>query len=345
MKRSVLLSMIAGAAMLFSGAAYAEDFEMSFQLQYNPAQQQMKEVFEPFAAEVGKNSGGSVKINVFGVGSLVPVMQEADSVKAGNLDIGMAPLSHPKETPYAYLLSMLPDMCDTLEDTAAFPKAVYNGVPEIKKEFESIGVPLGWVVYVPQVIASTNGLIKTPADMKGKRILVASPNQSIQVEAWGGIPVMVSLSDVYIGLQRGMGEAFMSGIAWHKGSKIFEVAKYMTEVGYPNTNVIPFAMNKELFDDLSDEQRKIITEAADKYFGQYNIDSFRKEYDVARKMFADNGVEYYIPNEAEIKEWHDANQKMIEVANNRLKEIGVNNGMEILDKVYKALDKAGYHKK
>ncbi|MBO4317381.1 MAG: TRAP transporter substrate-binding protein DctP [Mailhella sp.] len=344
MKKSFLVSMFAGAAMLFNGVAYAEDFEISLQTMYNPAQQQMKDVFEPFAKEVGELSKGSLKVNVFGVGSLVPALQEADAVKAGNLDIGQCALTHPKETPYAYLLSMIPDMCDTIADTAVFPQIVYDSVPELKKEYDSIGVPLGWIVYVPQVICATNGLIKTPADMKGKRILVTAPNQSLLVEAWGGTPVMVALSDVYIGLQRGMGEAYMSGSAWCKGSKIYEVAKYITQVGYPNTNVMPLAMNKELFDDLSDEQRKIIIDTGKKYFGQIFIDSFVKENDLAIQLFKDNGCEFYVPTSEERAQWQEANKKMVAVANDRLKELGVNDGQQILDKIYKSLDDAGYHK-
>ena len=101
MKKTFFLSMLAGAAMLFNGAAYAEDFEISLQTMYNPAQQQMKDVFEPFAKEVGELTNGSLKVNIFGVGSLVPFSEEASAVKAGTLDIGTCVLIHPKDTPYA----------------------------------------------------------------------------------------------------------------------------------------------------------------------------------------------------------------------------------------------------
>ncbi len=337
-KGSVLLTAAAAvlAASLGTPALAEEKLELSYQTMYNPAQTQMQEVFAPFAKEIGKRSGGSLQVNLFGVGTLVPPNEEADSVKAGNLDMGMSVLVHPKETPYTYLIGMIPDICTSIEGTAKVGPLLYS-MPEIKKEFDRYGVPFGYTSYMPQTLASVGGPIRTPADLKGKRMLVTAPNQALLAEAWGAIPVMVSLGDVYIGLQRGMGEVYMSGISWHKGSKIFEVAKDMTIIGFPNTNLIPHLINKDVLAAMSDNQRKIFMETADEYFNVHLLKSWNDDYDNCLKIFADAGVKVYTPTPEEMKLWHEANAKTIPMALARVKELGVKDGDAFLERVNNVL--------
>lgn len=344
MKASKWFLALTAAASLAAAPAMAadEEFQLSFQTMYAPAQQQMKDVFEPFIREVEKRSNGTLKIDLFGVGALVPALEEADSVRAGNLDMGQTAMNHPKETPYLYLLNMVPDMCLTVEDTIKVGPLLYD-IPELKREIDRYGVPFAFTSYVPQIIASVNSPIRTPADLKGKRMLVTAPNQAMLAEAWGAIPVMVSLSDVYIGLQRGMGEAYMSGLSWHKGSKIYEVARYMTNIGYPNTNVMPFLINRDLFEELSENQRNVLMETAREFFNAPMLASWNSDFAEATRIFAENGVTLYNPTEEELAQWHEANARVISPSLERLRELGVNDGEAFLKRVEATLEEKGFY--
>jgi TRAP-type C4-dicarboxylate transport system substrate-binding protein len=103
--------------------------------------------------------------------------------------------------------------------------------------------------------------VHTPADLKGLNIRVPSRTAGLLVEAWGGNPVSMPVSEIYNAVQTGVIDgAMIDGTATH-AFKLGEVANYLT-VGMDST-ISPFfiLMNRDAFEALTPEQQAAVEEA------------------------------------------------------------------------------------
>lgn len=97
--------------------------------------------------------------------------------------------------------------------------------------------------------------VKTIEDMKGLKIGTESETQIKAVEALGGIPVSMSIPDMYTALDKGMIDGSWNDWSAATIFKTNEVTKYRTQVNF-NTNIGIWIMNREAWDDLGPENQK-----------------------------------------------------------------------------------------
>jgi len=346
MLRFKLFVLLTAVFLTFGVTAQAEDdfYELSISTMYTPGQAQFKDVFEAFAKDVEEKTNGSLVINIFGTGTIVGPFEEAHAVKSGNIDAGPLLSLVISEVVNTSVLQLVPDLAQSMEDTVRIGPVLYNNLPEIKEETDFYGIPFGFTSTVPQMLISNNKLIKTPADLKGRRMLVMGNAHAIIAEAWGAIPVMVGMSDIYIGLQRGMGEVVLAGSSWIKGAKLYETAKYITVVNYPNTTYIPYIINKELFEELSENQQNIFMESAEEHFGEIWLQSWKKDHALALTLFEEAGCEIYYPTAEESLQWQEANKRAIPLSLDRAEAVGLSreDGLEFLNRTYDVLEANGF---
>lgn len=248
----------AAAALFACPAAWAADnLELSFQSVYAPAQTQNVEILVPWAEAFEQKSGGSLIVHFFPVSAIVDINEAGHAIQSGMLDMGVwGGATFPKDTPYGYMIN-LPFLTRNSRHGTALLNTLYETVPEFKQDTDNMGVPLAMWTSASFGISSVNAPVRSPADIRGKRVLIISASDSVSIEAWGGIPVFVTPSDVYVGLQRGMGEMFYTAIPFQKGLRIMEVAKYITPL--PSTaNEMVMAINRDLYEDLSDEHKNLL---------------------------------------------------------------------------------------
>ncbi|MBO4317483.1 MAG: TRAP transporter substrate-binding protein DctP [Mailhella sp.] len=334
MKLKTLLSALVFGA-LFAAPAYAAPLEMNFQSLYNPAQRQNADALEPWAKSFEEKSGGDMKMHFFYAGGLVEANAIYDSLKSGALDSAGWSTLDIKQTPYFYMCQ-LPYLTKNQQQAYNVFKKMYEEIPEMKADLDSAGVLLSMAASAPVAIASKDIKLRTPADLAGKRVLVAGGGAFAEyVEAWGGIPVVVAMGDVYIGLQRGMGEMFICGVSCVKGARVQEFCKYMTVTGQTFTTPFPYTMNRALFEEDMNDQQRALTLELSKDLGQNVITSFLADVQNTYKEFEAAGMEVYFPNEDEMKQWVDGAKSTIDkLWVRRLKDAGVANPEEWIKKYY-----------
>lgn len=341
MQKFKLLASMMLISLVFATVAHAEDnfFEISFSTTQNPVRAQFAEVFEGFAEEVENRSNDSLVINLFGVGTLVNAQESAHAVKSGNVDVAPLISLEGEEIPYISLLGALPDLSTNIADAVRIGPILYS-IPELKKETDFYGVPIGFSSHPPSLIISKNEPIRTPGDLQGKQMLAMVGRQALQVKKWGAVPIVMSMGDVYTGLQRNMGEAFMTGISGVKSMKLYEVANYVTILNYPNTIYMPFIMNKELFAELSENQQNIILETGDKYFGEVYQKSWENDYEEALEIFKEAGCEIYYPTPEEMLLWQEANKRGISATITNMENVGVSSeeALSFINRTYDLLE-------
>jgi len=108
---------------------------------------------------------------------------------------------------------------------------------------------------------SLNTPIKTPADLKGKKLRIQSSKVlEEEVRALGGLPQVMAFSEVYQALQTGVVDGTENPISNLYTQKMHEVQKYLTltEHGYLGYAVI---VNKKFWDGLPADVRAQLEDA------------------------------------------------------------------------------------
>ena len=275
-------------SVLTTATAYGAPLEMNFQSGWSARQTQNVEVVIPWTSSFAEKSGGDMIMHIFYTNGIVEQNSVPDAIKSGMLDAGLWSLQDHKKMPYTYLAG-LPYLAKNQDHAYRVSQKMMEEVPELKAEIDSVGVLVGSTVTPPYMMASRDFPVKSPADIKGRRVLCVVPTLAEYVEAWGGIPVMVSPGDIYIGLQRGMGEMILCGVSCIKGFRAHEVCRYSTDLGMASFNIIPFSINKDLFEkDMTEKQRELTRELS-KNLGKDLMDSYRGELERIYKEFESAG--------------------------------------------------------
>ncbi|MBW2562177.1 MAG: TRAP transporter substrate-binding protein DctP [Deltaproteobacteria bacterium] len=129
------------------------------------------------------------------------------------------------------------------------------------------------------------------ADYKGLKLRASGRELGIAIDSWGAKAVVMSSSDVYMGLQRGTIDGANSGVTSFVSRKWYEAANYVQLLEeLPST--IDFICNLKWWKSLTDEQRTIITESIRKaalWEFQATIDQLDKNI----QFLKDKGLEVF----------------------------------------------------
>ncbi len=255
-----LACLLAGLGLMFAGSvAHAAEFEMSFQSAYPPAQTANNEVFIPWAASFEKASGGKYVMNYFPTSTIIDTQETYHGIKSGMLDIGGGgPGAFPKEGANTLLIRLPFAAKNALHGTLLAEK-LWEELPEFRQEFENVGVTLSFWTSASYGLYSVKSPITKPEDLKGKRVLVLAPTDVEDVKAFGGVPVFITVSDAYVGLQRGMGEVLYTAVPYAKGLRIMEVAKYATILPAV-TNPMGIVMNRDAYNEAPEDLKTMLHE-------------------------------------------------------------------------------------
>ncbi len=305
-----ILSAALALALSVPCASWA--LEINFQSVYPSVQTQNVKTFAPWAASFAEATKGQLVVHFFANGGLVEHSNADNALRTGGLDITiLGPGTFPKLYPHAYL-SNLPFLSKNARHAMAVSYALYEQVPEVKKELDAAGEVLCLWNGASYAIASTKAPISSPADLKGRRVLIVNPADSTMIEAWGGVPVYVASSDAYVGLQRGMGEAFYCAVPFHRGLRIMEVAKYVTQL--PSTSPMLFlAVNRTVWDeDLDDAQRALFKSSTGRPMAELLAASLDQDVESVLGLYEKAGAKVIHLSDEQLGVFHKALQPLIE---------------------------------
>jgi len=173
--------------------------------------------------------------------------------------------------------------------------------------------------------------LRTIEDFRGIKIRTTGAMHAFALKAIGAVPVSMSSSEIYTSLQRGVIEASMGLGSTFIARKLFEIAKYQT-----NINCFLFdwvaIMNKDRYLSLSKEQKNVILNAAELYRHDHSVTELVGGYMHVRDiLIKEHGVEeIYLP-ESELTKFREA---MSPVKGWWKKRVGVDFG----NKVIKAIE-------
>lgn len=205
-------------------------------------------------------SGGSMSIEVYTGGQVVPTAEIPKALAAGVIDLAYtAPIYYTGSVPECSLtLTGLPPM---LFPSPADAIEVYwhQGIDDIiAKAFRPEGVEfLGGVFIGDPITFWSKEPLSSVDELKGFKVrsfgLAAKTFENL-----GATPVFLPHEEVYTALAQGTIDGSMTNAGYYKQSKYFEVAPYIYEPAwFPASHMC--AMGSSLtWSDLSEEQRSIL---------------------------------------------------------------------------------------
>lgn len=309
-KRLITASLLAGLVCLAPVNASAEVMELNFQSCYIGPHIINLQAFQPWVAELEKKTDGQLKMHFFMSGAIMKPDDVVPSLMLGSLDAGAAGVTY-QDTQFAHSVAFtLPHLTRNSKHSSALYWKAYETIPEIKAELDKPGKVLTMWGSDRSGIFSTKGPMLSPADVKGKRVLIWNGGQVDQVKSWGGIPVQVSPNDTYLSLERGVGDLFFGPLPTGVANKLMEVAKDVTIL--PAT-VIPIVvwMNWEIWDSMPADMQKIVYDSmgpeANTRYGQLLYDATVRDLDTMRAA----GVKIHELSEAQYQTFQDADMPVL----------------------------------
>jgi TRAP-type transport system periplasmic protein len=289
----------------------------------------IKDAFELWSNEITKRTNGKVKFTWFHANTLVNMAQTYDGLQKGLTDVvTLATFMHPQYFPVTDLLHS-PFIVDSSPHAADVAWEMYQTMPEMKKEYSQFKILGFFSTDVANFIFAKGPVVKKMEDLKNRKVLTTSPTGVAILRSLGATPQFIKNEDVYLSLQRGMGDGVLYPIAPARSWKLVELARYytMADVGL---GMWALAMRMETWQKLPPDVQKVfeeLTPSAARLFaktldneGNWVIEDLKKRGDEV----------YYLPPQ-ERERWRQACKPIYDDWMKKAAAKGLN-GQAILDK-------------
>jgi TRAP-type transport system periplasmic protein len=240
---------IAGSASLAADRVITLRFSTFF-----PPSHELSKITEQWCKEVEKRTRGAVKVRHYAGATLNSAPQMYDSVVQGVVDVGNHVLG--------YTIGRFP-VSEVLDYPLGYPsgyvatKLVNEYYAKFRpREFDEIKV-MYFHAQSPGILHTRQPVNRLEA-LRGMKIRTMGSNARF-MSLLGGTPVATPMGDAYDAISRGVADGLFCAYEALEGWKLGEVIKYTTEnYGSSYTAVFVVAMNKERWNQIPQDQQKII---------------------------------------------------------------------------------------
>ena len=253
---------LAGAVMFGTAVAAQAQTVIKVTLQL-PESHSLGQNWLAFKSIIEKESGGDLQLQLFPSAQLYKDKQVPEAVGSGAVEAGSAFLGGFAGSVPAVEIVNLPFF---FRDEAHLRAAAANGsamrnILDAAVVKETGAKVLWWQAFGRNVYLNKGAPIRTPADLKGKKVRTYGKVLGWTVEALGGAPTLMSGSKQFLAYQQGAVDVGMTGASAVKSRKLYEVMENMT-LSYDSAIEFVAVMNKDFFNSLSQKNQDIITKAA-----------------------------------------------------------------------------------
>lgn len=260
-----------------------------------------------WADEVKKATGGEVEIQIFWSNALGKPKENLTLLGSGAIDAaGMSAGYFPAQLPFFAAPNSLPMALDSICQSSALMKAFMEKIPAFAEEGKRNKiVPVFFHLLNPYLLVTRDPVSKLD-DLKGKKIRTWGEDMPRLVKAAGGTPVTIFLPELYENLQRGVIDGCPFSVDFIKTYKIYEVAKYVTEVVMWEGPAWGVWLSAKSWNKLSPQHQKIIMDTAERARKRELTTTAAAEIE-ARAFLKGKGVQFSPFPAAELAKWQTAN--------------------------------------
>lgn len=324
MKNALAAAAVLAAGLIALPAAAETTLRITLQL---PIKSHLGQNLEAFEKEVEAASNGELQVEIYPAAQLYKDSEVPQAVSSGAIEMGVASITQFAGTIPAVDIFYVPFMFTSEEMVR---KAVAHDSP-IRSSLDEAILATGtrvlwWQAYGGAIMLSKDTPLKSPTDIKNKKVRVFGKTLGEFVTATGGVPVMTSGSEQYIAYQRGTVDAGMTGVSGVKSRKLWQVMDHITVTNHADVEFLVL-VNEEFWQGLSPEHREIVTAAARKVEDDLRNTMAKIESDAFEAAKAE-GMGIYVPTDAEMAAWREASAPVIEQYKQAAGDLGAKLVME-----------------
>lgn len=288
----------------------------------------------PYFATLKKQSGGSLDWKLMAGGQLFSAKATLASVGKGIADGGFAIPSYTRsDLPNYFTITDLHIFGDdVLSSSAAVLKTGFFDCPECKADWRKNGTVLigGYSPGIYNLVC--NSVVKTIADVKGKRIRTSGATAR-WAKALGGVPRSMTVSDIPEALQRKAIDCYAGPVAWVQTYKLYGAVKSVLKYPMGLYKGGGWVVNAKAWDKMGTDNRKLMLKAMPKTIAATMIKGYVDADVIAFKKLKEAGA-VITPGGADMAALMAAHRKKDALlAVNSAKKRGVKDPQKIIDSV------------
>ncbi len=254
-------------------------------------------ILKPFANEVTKATGSTVKFQEFWGGSLGRNPEQQYKLVTGGITdiVFISTYTAGGQFPDASITELPGLVRSSAVGSPAYWRFYKAGMMRGMGDIKTVGL------YMPAIsLIHTRQPIKSLEDAKGLKIQAAGPNLAEFIKQFGGVPVYMPATELAQSLTSGVIDGSTVDWTGFLTFKLQSLAKNHYEIPLGGISFV-IAMNKGKWESLSADQQAAI----DKFGGEYMAEHGGKAYDAAgeerrQKVMQDKSQHFVAPSKAEI---------------------------------------------
>ncbi|MDQ2778764.1 MAG: TRAP transporter substrate-binding protein DctP [Pseudomonadota bacterium] len=307
---NVTSAMMVGAAALAAAlalpatAAAQTVFKMSSQWNENTVS---SEADRWWASEIDRRTAGQLKVKLYYAGALAKAAENLQLIRSGGVElVNMSASYFGAELLLFTAPNSIPMAMAEVPQASQLMRRLMTEVPALDAEAERNGVKALYFHNLNPYLLVCRDPVSGLKDMRGKKIRTWGSDMPKMVQAAGGVPVTLGLTELYEGLSRGTVDCIPFSVDLMVNYKIYEVAKHVYDVTLwlgPTSGVW---INRATWNGLPATQQKVLQqvsfEAADK-----DRDLTLAAATTAVMKLKAEGVQFHSFPEADKKAWKAAN--------------------------------------
>ncbi len=273
---------LAAAALIGTAASAETTLRVTLQL---PETHSLGQNWLEFGKLIEEKSGGDLKIQLFPSAQLFKDKEVPEAVGSGAIDAGSAFLGRFAGSVPAVDVVAIPFIFQNEEHlrAAVAPGSKMREILDNAILKETNARVLWWQAFGRNVYLSKGDPIVLPSDLKGKKVRTYGKIQGWTVEALGGAPTLMSGSKQFLAYQQGAVDVGMTGASAVLSRKLYEVMDNMT-LTFDSAIEFVAVINNDVYMGLSDEERKIIDEAARQVEADLRNAIYKQEADAVEQV-------------------------------------------------------------
>ncbi|WP_175640437.1 TRAP transporter substrate-binding protein [Metabacillus schmidteae] len=315
------------------GSAEFEEVEITFS-HNQPIESPEHVGAEKFKQIVEEETDGKVKVNVFPASQLGSLREQVEGTQMGEINITMQPTA--VVTPFVDDIKVI-DLPYLWPPSNEQTYKVLDGEvgQELLGTLEKGGFKgLGYWPGGFKLFTTGEKEIHKPEDFKGMTMRVMeSPLLIEQYKTWGATAIPVPYAEVYNSLQQGVVDGQENPLQTIFLNNYHEVQKNVID-SYHGTMTYVLMANQDWFNGLSKNLQDVLLEAEAEGHtaARQALAEVEDEY---RQKIIDSGINYYKLTDEEIEAFRSVSREMHKEVYNKPDQL------EMLDKLYKAIDETG----
>ena len=276
-----------------AGLAKAEETTLRIQTHFSAESLNGKHAAQ-FAEDVEVMSGGRLKVEMFYSGSVVKSTETFDAAANGILDGDMTGGAYQtgKNPAFQFVGDIMGGYNTPWEQ---YSWLYYGGGLEKAQElYNSYGMQLiGW--WIPgQETMSSSAPLSGPADLKDWKFRSPPGLETEIFAAMGASPIVMDFGEVFTALETKIIDgADASNITTNKSIGIYDLVKHATYPGFHSMPSDHLAINKDVYDSLSEDLQRILNVAMQKLAFQLSLNFQVSMGETAAELSANEGVTLY----------------------------------------------------